>query len=190
MAIQLKLHQHFCDKLPIAHLLLVQMGYRLLRSLWVWRRRTNRRPCYPPLTNPSKSSWTARPDCPGRLGNRMTAQYLHRKNILRLSSGLKNWLKRRRTYYQRRKPIFWILCFMHLKYVSQSIAAFVPGARYSIKAGNMFYLPYKLSWWLQEENWSRKESRCLKTSFRLQIAVIWITLDVCFGDIVHYQPVL
>ena len=34
-------------------LLLVQMGYGLLCGLWVWRRRTNRRPCRPPLSNPS-----------------------------------------------------------------------------------------------------------------------------------------
>jgi len=39
----------------------VHMGYGLLCDLWVWRRRTNRRPC-PPMTNPSTCSWTAWPD--------------------------------------------------------------------------------------------------------------------------------
>jgi len=58
----------------------------------VWRRRTNRRPCCPPMSNLSTSSWTARPD---GAGNRMAAQHLPR-DLVRPSSGLKNWLKRRR----------------------------------------------------------------------------------------------
>jgi len=36
------------------------MGYSLLCGLWVWRRRTNRRPCCPRMSNLSTSSWTAR----------------------------------------------------------------------------------------------------------------------------------
>ena len=59
-------------------LLLVQLGYGLLCALWVWRRRTNRRPCCSPMSNPSISSWTARPDGPGRWDNRMAAQHLPR----------------------------------------------------------------------------------------------------------------
>jgi len=35
-------------------------GACLLCGLWVWRRRTNRRPCCPPMSNPSTSSWSAR----------------------------------------------------------------------------------------------------------------------------------
>jgi len=58
-------------------LLLVQMGCGLLCSLWVWRR-TNRRPCRPPMSNPSTSPWTARPDGSGRWDNRMAAQHLPR----------------------------------------------------------------------------------------------------------------
>jgi len=46
--------------------LLVQMGYVLLCGLWVWRRKTNRPPCCPPLSNPSTSSWSAWPDGSGR----------------------------------------------------------------------------------------------------------------------------
>jgi len=37
-----------------------------LCSLWVWRRRTNCRPCRPPMSNPSTSPWTAWPDSSGR----------------------------------------------------------------------------------------------------------------------------
>ena len=40
---------HRCRTFP---LLPVQMGYDLLWGLWVWRRRTNRGPCRPPLSNP------------------------------------------------------------------------------------------------------------------------------------------
>ena len=36
-------------------LLLAQMGYGLLCGLCVWRRKTNRRPCCPPVCNPSTS---------------------------------------------------------------------------------------------------------------------------------------
>jgi len=54
--------------------LLVQMGYSLLCGLWVWRRRTNRRPC-PPMSNPLTSSWTTRPDGSGWWDNRMAARH-------------------------------------------------------------------------------------------------------------------
>ena len=40
-------------------------------GLWVWCRRTSRRPCCPPMSNPSTSSWTARPGGSGRWDNRM-----------------------------------------------------------------------------------------------------------------------
>ena len=59
----------------------------------VWRRRTNRRPCCPPLTNTSTSSWTAWSDGSGRWVYRMAAQHLPRDRV-RPSSGYKNWPKR------------------------------------------------------------------------------------------------
>jgi len=62
------------------------MGYALFCGLWVWRRRTNRRPCCLPMSNPSTSSWTARPDGSGRWDNQMTAQHLPR-DLVRPSSG-------------------------------------------------------------------------------------------------------
>ena len=62
--------------------------YGLLWGLWVWRRRTNRRSYCPPLSNPSTSSWTARPNVPGRWDDRMAAQHLPRDLVLP-SSGLK-----------------------------------------------------------------------------------------------------
>ena len=48
----------------------------LLCGLWVWRRGTNRRPCFPPMPSPSISSWIARPDGCGRCDKRMAAQHL------------------------------------------------------------------------------------------------------------------
>jgi len=62
---------HRCRTFP---LMPVEMGYSLLCGLWVWRR-TNRRPCFPPLSNPSTSPLTTRPDGSGRWDNRMAAQY-------------------------------------------------------------------------------------------------------------------
>jgi len=56
--------------------LLVQLGYGLLWDQWVWRRKTNRRPFCPPMSNPSTFSWTTRPDGSGRWDNRMAAQRL------------------------------------------------------------------------------------------------------------------
>jgi len=63
--------------------------YGLLCGLWVWRRRTNRRPCCPPMSNPSTSPWTAWPDGSGRWDNRMVSQHLPR-DLVRPSSGLNN----------------------------------------------------------------------------------------------------
>ena len=60
---QLPLHQ--CWTFP---LLLVQMGYGLLCGLWVWRR-TDCRPCCPPLSNPLTLPWTTWPDGSGRWDN-------------------------------------------------------------------------------------------------------------------------
>jgi len=75
---------HRCRAFP---LLFVQMGYGLLCGLWVWRRRTNRRPCCLPVINPStSSSWTARPDGSGRWNNRMAGQHLPR-DLVRPISG-------------------------------------------------------------------------------------------------------
>jgi len=50
----------------------------LLCCLWMWRRRTNCRPRYPPLSNPSIIPWSARPDVPGRWDNQMAAQHMPR----------------------------------------------------------------------------------------------------------------
>jgi len=78
-------------------LLLAQMGYGLLCGLWVWCRlqKNKSRPCCPPMSNPSASPGTARPDSSGRWGNRMAAQHLPR-DLVQPSNGLKIWLKRRR----------------------------------------------------------------------------------------------
>ena len=84
---------HRCRAFP---LLFVQMEYGLFCGLWVWRRGTNRRPCCPPMPNPSTSFWTAWIDWSGRWDNRMSAQHLPR-NLAWSSSGLKNWIKRRHT---------------------------------------------------------------------------------------------
>ena len=69
-------------------LLLVQMGHGLC-CLWVWRRRTNRQPCCPPIFNLSTSPWTTWPDGSGRWDNWMAAQHLPR-DLVRPSSGLNN----------------------------------------------------------------------------------------------------
>ena len=65
---------HRCRTFPLLH---VQMGYGFLCGLWVWRR-TNRRPCRPPLSNPSDPPRTTRPDGSGQRDNRMAAQHLPR----------------------------------------------------------------------------------------------------------------
>ena len=77
-------------------LLLVQMGYGLPCSLWVWHRRTNRRPYCPPLFTPSTSQWTAWPNGAGRWDNPIVVQHLTR-DLERLSSGFNISLKRRRS---------------------------------------------------------------------------------------------
>jgi len=81
---------HRCRTFP---LLLAQIGYGLFCGLWVCRR-TNRRPCCLPMLYPTTSSWTTRPDGSGRWDNRMAAQLLPR-GLVRPSSGVKNWFKRR-----------------------------------------------------------------------------------------------
>ena len=72
---------HWCRTFP---LLLAQMGYDLLCGLW--RKRTIRRPCCLTMSNPSTSSWTARPDGCGRWDNQMAAQHLPR-DLVRPNSG-------------------------------------------------------------------------------------------------------
>jgi len=67
-------------------LLLAPMWYGLLCGLWMWRRRTSCQSCSPPMSNPSTSSWTARPGGSGRWDNRMAAQHLPR-DLVRPSSG-------------------------------------------------------------------------------------------------------
>jgi len=47
-------------------------------GLWVWRRRTNRRPCCPPMSNPSASASNVRPGGSGWWDNRLAAQQLPR----------------------------------------------------------------------------------------------------------------
>jgi len=71
----------------VSDVLLAQMGYGFLCGLWVWRRRTNHRPCYLPMPNPSIASWTSRPDGSGRWDNGMAAQHLPPRSIVRPSSG-------------------------------------------------------------------------------------------------------
>jgi len=61
----------------------------LVCGLWVWRRRTNCRPCCPPMSNPSTFPWTAWPDGSGRWDNWMAAQYLPR-DLVRPSSDFNN----------------------------------------------------------------------------------------------------
>ena len=80
----------------IFQLLLVQMGYGLLSGRWVLRRKTNRWPCCPPMSNTPKSSWAARPDVSGRWDNWVAAQHLPR-DLMRHSSCKKNGLKRRKS---------------------------------------------------------------------------------------------
>jgi len=79
-----------CRTLP---LLFVQMEYCLFWGLWVWCRRKNRQPCCPPMSNPSTSSWTARPEGFGWWDNRTVAPHF-RRDLVRPGSGLKNWLKK------------------------------------------------------------------------------------------------
>ena len=64
-------------------------GCGLLCGLWVWRRRTNRRPCHPSMSNPTTSSWTAWPKGSGRWHSRMAAQHLPRD----LMNAAKQWLE-------------------------------------------------------------------------------------------------
>jgi len=78
-----QLPPHRCRTFP---LLLVQMGYVLFCGLLVELRRINRRPCCPPMSNPSTSSWTAWPGGSGRWDNWMAAQHLPR-DLVRPSSG-------------------------------------------------------------------------------------------------------
>jgi len=97
---------HRCRTFP---LLLVQMGYGFLCGLWVWRRRTNRRPCCPPMSYPSTSSWTARPDGAERWDNRMAAQHLPR-DLVRPSSGqqqLTQTTKKRCGWFSTEIQSFW-----------------------------------------------------------------------------------
>ena len=54
---------HQCRVFP---LMLVQMCCGLLCGLWVWYRGTNHQPCCPSMSNPSTSSWNARPNASGR----------------------------------------------------------------------------------------------------------------------------
>jgi len=68
------------------------MGYGLLCCLWAWRIRTNSRPCCPPMSNPTTSSWIAWPDCSNRWDNRIAPQHLP-FDLVWPSSGLKKWLK-------------------------------------------------------------------------------------------------
>jgi len=42
--------------------LFTQMEYGPFCDLWVWRRRTHRRPCCPSLSNPSTFPWSGWPD--------------------------------------------------------------------------------------------------------------------------------
>ena len=76
-------------------------GYGLLCGLWVWRRRTNRRPCCPPMSNPSNSPWTAWPYGCGWWDKRMAAQHLPRE-LCGLAVDWKSWLIQWRTIVRSR----------------------------------------------------------------------------------------
>ena len=76
------------------------MGFSLLWGLWVWRR-TNRRPCRPPLSNPSIPQRTTRPDGSGRWDNRIAAQHLPR-----YPGGLAEAKRRTRSNERRRRSSF------------------------------------------------------------------------------------
>ena len=82
-----------CPAYPPPHmcrtftLLLVQIGYGFLCGLWVWRRRTNRRPWCFQMSNRSTSPWTVWPEYSGRWDNRMAAQHLPG------DSAAKQWLE-------------------------------------------------------------------------------------------------
>jgi len=73
---------HWCRTFP---LLFVQVGCGFLCGLWVWRRRPDCWPSCLSLSNPSTSSWTARPDGSERWDNRIAAQHLPR-DLVRSSS--------------------------------------------------------------------------------------------------------
>ena len=85
------LREHFgfaftaCAPVSDISALVCTNGVRPLGGLWVWRRKTNRRPCYPRMSNPSTSPWTARPDGSGWWDNWMAAEYWAR-DLVRPSS--------------------------------------------------------------------------------------------------------
>ena len=56
-------------------LLLTQMAYGPFCGLRVWRRRTDRRPCCPPMSSPLTSPWNARPGDSWWRNNRLAAQH-------------------------------------------------------------------------------------------------------------------
>jgi len=95
---------HRCPTFP---LLLVQMGYGPFCGLIVWRRRTNRRPCCPPMSNPSTSPWTARPDSSRWWDNRMATQHLPRDLVPPSNEGLTQTMKKKAwivSYPSERSP--------------------------------------------------------------------------------------
>jgi len=67
-------------------------------GLWMWRKKTNRRPCCPRMSNPSAPKWTARPDGSVRWDNRMAAQQLMPRDLVRPSSG-------RQQLFQKKKYV-------------------------------------------------------------------------------------
>jgi len=71
-------HEYLLNYLLSAiNFMLAQMWYSPFYPLWV-QRKTNRRPCCPPMSNPSTSPWTSWPDGSGRWDNRKAAQHLPR----------------------------------------------------------------------------------------------------------------
>ena len=75
-----------------------QMGHGPFCGLWEWRWRTNRRPCIPPVSNPSTSTRTARPDGSGWWDDCMAAKHLP-WDLVRPSSGLKELAQTTTTSY-------------------------------------------------------------------------------------------
>jgi len=139
------------------------MGYVLLCDLWVLRRRTNRRPCCPPKSNPSTSSCTAMPDGSGQWDNQMAVQHLPR-DLVRPSSVYNNWLKRRRGLHNSHR-CFYLMCARltelrsvftfhtdrcHRRKPQQTFAVFALMSTFAVKSWKILsslkhVIPYKAS---------------------------------------------
>ena len=188
---------------PTFLLLLVQMEYGLLCGLWVWRRRTNRRPYCHSMSNPSTSSWIAWPDGSRRWDNRMAAQHLP-WGLVRPSSGLKNWLKRR-----RRRRIFLKVDFSN-KNKSCPMVKSVPLCLYSTCCSVFFPCFLMIFFKLESVNFDKKqtipwslnhvfhhhfltrtcETRLVKKSVNVHLACVKANCATSSGGYVTAPPLL